>query len=148
MECDCQHRNLPVRNDLSKRCRNEFDVPKMSMLAPPLRLFRQNCDAEIDINTSQQNIVGTIWYMVLSGVRLETYHNDFFVLLSRIRHKTTKATVLSEGKEIIVRRLAETATWRFVIDTETISSRRRRNRPLHFRPGTNEISCLSSAVFG
>ena len=39
----------PVNNDLSKRCRNDVDVAKMSMSAPLLRLFRQIWGDGIDI---------------------------------------------------------------------------------------------------
>ena len=36
-----------VRNDWSKRCRNDIQVAKMSISAPLFRLFRQICGADI-----------------------------------------------------------------------------------------------------
>ena len=42
----------PVRNNSSKTCRNDIDAAEMSLLAPLLRLFRQNCGAEIDMSAT------------------------------------------------------------------------------------------------
>ena len=52
----------PVRNDLSKRSRKDVDVTIMSISAPLLRLFRENCGAEIEIFaslTSFRHLFGT-----------------------------------------------------------------------------------------
>ena len=48
MTAPCPILRLTVRNDLSKRCRNDVDVAKMLISVPLLRLFRHNC-GEIDI---------------------------------------------------------------------------------------------------
>ena len=45
----CDSREFPERDDLSKRCRSDIDVAKMSISAPQICWNRRNSGAEIDI---------------------------------------------------------------------------------------------------
>ena len=65
-----QGRRVPVRDNLSERCRNDVDYVTETSISPP-RLFRRNCGAEIDIlatSTSFRRVISHLGPLVIIGV--------------------------------------------------------------------------------
>ena len=72
----------PVISNLSKRCRNDVNVAKMSITAPLLRLFRQNRGAEID-NLAASTSFSTNLFSLLGQLKRIVHKPRGFPTLSK-----------------------------------------------------------------